>query len=226
MVSSLGSSKSTKVKKKNLALCDRFLLIEEIAKLGKSTKTQRAERILFVVKQKKIKNASNLELSQIAKCSKQFIGKKRTGQKYVKKQVKQTENCSLNRKTKQLNGYEIVTARRRYKRHQIGRHIDKLVIKIATARQVQRMLVRAEDIQKHLTNLKISVKGKRACVVINGDEIGIQAYCDTREQCYIIPAEYKDDEIHIAVDRSEPRVSAMIAVTLDSQLLPPFLISK
>ncbi|KAA6337029.1 MAG: hypothetical protein EZS28_052826, partial [Streblomastix strix] len=39
-------------------------------------------------------------------------------------------------------------------------------------------------------------------------------------------AEYKDDEIHIAVDRSEPRVSAMIAVTLDSQLLPPFLISK
>ncbi|KAA6354811.1 MAG: hypothetical protein EZS28_049661 [Streblomastix strix] len=89
MVSSLGSSKSTKVKKKNLALCDCFLPIEEIAKLGKSTQTQRAERILFVIKQKKIKNASNLELSQIAKCSKLFIGKKRTGQKYVKKQVKQ-----------------------------------------------------------------------------------------------------------------------------------------
>ncbi|KAA6384080.1 MAG: hypothetical protein EZS28_020391 [Streblomastix strix] len=63
------------------------------------------------------------------------------------------------------------------------------------------MLVTVEDIQKHLTILKITVKGKGA-------------------------SKYNDDEIHMAVDRSESLVSAMIAVALDSQLLHPFLILK
>ncbi|KAA6373965.1 MAG: hypothetical protein EZS28_030507, partial [Streblomastix strix] len=67
------------------------------------------------------------------------------------------------------------------------------------------MQVRVEDIQKHLTNLKITKQGKRACVVINGDEIGIQAYCDIGDQCFKISAEYKDDEICLAIDRSEPQ---------------------
>ncbi|KAA6374808.1 MAG: hypothetical protein EZS28_029666 [Streblomastix strix] len=173
------------IKKKNLALCDRFLLIEEIAKLGNSTKMQQAQRILFVVKQKKIKNASNLELSQIVKYSKQFIDKKRTGQKCIKKQVKQNRKLLTEQEEKivewKRNRYRMkkiqttpkqirekifrrwkITVSGYFHKYLVGRHIDKLVIKIATARQVQRMLLRAEDIQKHLTNLKISVKGKRA----------------------------------------------------------------
>ncbi|KAA6399848.1 MAG: hypothetical protein EZS28_004623 [Streblomastix strix] len=178
MVSSLGSSKYTKVKKKNLALCDCFLLIDEIAKLGKSTKIK-----------KKIQT--------------------------IPKQIRE----EIFKRWK-------IAVSGNFHKYLIGRHIDKLIIKRATSRQVQRMLIRAEYIQKHLTNLKITVKGKKICIVINRDEIGIQAYCDTRDQCFIIPAEYKDDEIHMAADRSEIRVSTMIAVILDYQLLLPFLNSK
>ncbi|KAA6390709.1 MAG: hypothetical protein EZS28_013763 [Streblomastix strix] len=108
----------------------------------------------------------------------------------------------------------------------VERHVDKLVIKIASERQVQKMLETVEDIQKHLIILKIMVKGNIACVVINGNEIGIQEYCYNKDQCFKILAMYKDDEIHTAVDRSESRVRAMIEVALDSQLLHPFLILK
>ncbi|KAA6393659.1 MAG: hypothetical protein EZS28_010813 [Streblomastix strix] len=195
----MGQQKSTKVNRKNLALCDRFLLIERIAKHGKSNKTQRAERNLFVVKQKKIKNASNLELNQIAKCSKQFIDKKRTGQQYVIKQVKQIRKLFIEQDNKivewirnRYNKKKIQTIPKQicdeifrwwkiavsgnFHKYLVGRYIDKLVSKIATARKVQRLLVRVEDIQKHLTNLKITVNGKRTYVLINGDVIGIQAF--------------------------------------------------
>ncbi|KAA6376466.1 MAG: hypothetical protein EZS28_028007 [Streblomastix strix] len=58
------------------------------------------------------------------------------------------------------------------------------------------MLIRVEDIQMHVANLKIKAKGKRACVVINGDEVGIQACCDTRDQCFIIPASCEFNKLY------------------------------
>ncbi|KAA6396007.1 MAG: hypothetical protein EZS28_008465 [Streblomastix strix] len=70
------------------------------------------------------------------------------------------------------------------------------------------------------------VQGKLAWMLINGEEIGIQAYADSRPQCVIVPISAKDADLHFPVDRSEPRVSAMVAVTLNGEKLRPFLITS
>ncbi|KAA6387020.1 MAG: hypothetical protein EZS28_017450, partial [Streblomastix strix] len=47
------------------------------------------------------------------------------------------------------------------------------------------------------------------------------------EQLYSTENEIaKDADLHFPVDRSEPRVSAMVAVTLNGEKLRPFLIAS
>ncbi|KAA6367760.1 MAG: hypothetical protein EZS28_036713 [Streblomastix strix] len=88
------------------------------------------------------------------------------------------------------------------------------------------MSIQIPAIQQHANNLKQFVQGKLTCILLNGDEIGIQAYADSRPQCVIVPISTKDADLHIPVDRSEPRVSTMVAVTLNGEKLCSFLITS
>ncbi|KAA6360347.1 MAG: hypothetical protein EZS28_044127 [Streblomastix strix] len=100
----------------------------------------------------------------------------------------------------------------------IGRHKKKLGIKEDTARQQQRMKVKIEDVDAFQEALKKCPR--QICKFIcNADKIGIQAYCDNRPQCVIVPSEYMDDEIHFSVDCSELRASAMVAIALNGLIL-------
>ncbi|KAA6389880.1 MAG: hypothetical protein EZS28_014591 [Streblomastix strix] len=88
------------------------------------------------------------------------------------------------------------------------------------------MLIQIPAIQQHANNLKQFEQGKFACMLINGDEIGIQAYAVFRHQCAIVPISAKDADLHFIVDQSEPRLSVMVAVTLNGEKLRPFLITS
>ncbi|KAA6354926.1 MAG: hypothetical protein EZS28_049547 [Streblomastix strix] len=88
------------------------------------------------------------------------------------------------------------------------------------------MRIKIENVRRFEDNLIKYVKGKRAGMILNRDVVGVQSYCDTREQCEIVPAEFINQDIHISVDRSEPRVSEMAGIALNGNVLKPFLITK
>ncbi|KAA6375759.1 MAG: hypothetical protein EZS28_028714 [Streblomastix strix] len=108
----------------------------------------------------------------------------------------------------------------------VERHSQDLVIKEESPRTAQRMRVSEEAMQTHLNNLRTHADGKPVEIFINSDEIDIQAYCDCRNQCVIVPKQYEHSDIHFPIDRTEPRVSAMVGVSMNGICLRPFLITK
>ncbi|KAA6317426.1 MAG: hypothetical protein EZS28_055101, partial [Streblomastix strix] len=100
------------------------------------------------------------------------------------------------------------------------------VIREESSRTAQRMRVTEETIQQHLNNLNKHTNDKPVEIFINADEIGIQAYCDSRNQCVIVPMQFEHAQIHFPIDRTEPRVSAMVGVCMSDLYLSPFLITK
>jgi transposase len=149
--------KAKRKQPRKLAECDELFLIQEMAKMIKSSRADKARKIVALVKICSIKNASDVILGGLVGCTKQYINEIRRDRTYKKKEKK--KNMKLTSKQENVlvewirNRYikykKPVTPKELreeiYKRYKIivsgnfhayfvGRHKKKLGIKEDTAR--------------------------------------------------------------------------------------------